>query len=293
MCLSTFIAYLEKEKHYSAHTLSAYKTDIEQYQRFLGHYRSKKIEFADHQDIRYWISALIGEGLSARTVNRKLSCLKSLYKYLLRRAFIRRNPMDKVLFLKTSDRLPVFVPEKQLNRFLDSYGFGNDYAGLRDRLMIELFYQTGIRRSELINLREVDVHLGRGVIKVFGKRRKERQIPITVSFCALIREYLQAKHQFFEGLSLPYLLLKQSGGKLTEAFVYKKVNKYLRFACTLEQRSPHILRHSFATHMLNRGADLYALKELLGHSSLAATQVYTHTSFEQLKALYQKAHPWA
>ncbi|MFC2104719.1 tyrosine-type recombinase/integrase, partial [Bacteroidota bacterium] len=203
------------------------------------------------------------------------------------------NPMNKVVSPKNSKKLPSFIEEKQINSLLDDYSFGSDFSGVRNKTIVEMFYNTGMRLSELIALKNNSIDLNKETIKVLGKRNKERILPVHPSFFKSIKEYVQTRDQEFSNLNHDYLFVTDKGDKLYEKFVYRIVNKYLNLVTTIEKKSPHILRHTFATHLLNHGADLNAIKELLGHANLAATQVYTHNTFEKLKTIYKQAHPRA
>jgi len=251
------------------------------------------INLIDEKIIREWVVYLMEKDFSSVTVNRKISTLKTYYKFLLRENKILSNPMDKVISPKVSKKLPSFVEEKQINKLLDDFSFGKDYSGVRNKTIIEMFYNTGMRLSELIGVMNSDVDLSNNTIKVLGKRNKERILPLNQDFVKDLKEYLLKREQEFNVIENNYFFLTDKGNKLYEKFVYNIVNKYLNFVTTIEKKSPHVLRHTFATHMLNNGADLNAIKELLGHSSLAATQVYTHNTFEKLKSIYKQAHPRA
>ena len=290
-----FLAYIQYEKRFSTHTCKAYQADLGQFQTFLLHtYDLKEAAVVDHQHIRAWIVELMQNGLTARSINRKLSTLKSFFQFLMKKGKLTKDPMSKVIAPKIGKRLPAFVEEQQLDYLLEDIPFGDDFVGKRDRLIMELLYQTGMRRSELINLQISDIDFQGQAIKVLGKGNKERLIPINSSVRKQIESYLACRKTTFPDiLELGQLLLTAKGKPLYPKMVYNLVKKYLSLVTTQEQRSPHVLRHSFATHLSNNGADLNAIKELLGHSSLAATQVYTHNSIERLKQIYQQAHPKA
>jgi integrase/recombinase XerC len=290
----SFLYYLRFEKRYSSHTISSYNNDLNQFIAFLNELKPGFNEkAADFRDIRAWIVSLMENGISARSVNRKITTLKSFYKYLLREQVITKNPMNKVLPPKSAKRLPDFVEQEKMETLLDGFDFGNDFSGIRNRLIIDVLYITGMRLSELIHLTDASVQLYDQTIKVLGKRNKERIIPFHQSYIKIFNDYLAIRNKTFPDGSENYFFVTDKGKQLYEKFVYRVVNKYLRFVTTMEKRSPHVLRHTFATHMLNRGADLNAIKEILGHANLSATQIYTHTTFEKLKSIYKQAHPRA
>jgi integrase/recombinase XerC len=286
-----FLDYIRFEKRYSVHTVISYSRDLDQFEIYLGEvYELNDLLEAGHQMVRSWIVKLMEVGITARTINRKLSTLKSFYKYSLRQGEITKNPMNKVVAPKTAKKLPEFVEQDKMQLLFRDDVFSDDFASLRDRLMLELLYATGIRLSELVGLKESDVSAN--AIKVLGKRNKERIIPVGNFLMELIQNYLNKKKE----ISLEqneYLLVTDRGDKLYDKFVYRKVNYYLGVITTANKKSPHVLRHTFATHMLNNGADLNAIKELLGHANLSATQVYTHNTIEKLKNVHSQAHPRA
>lgn len=291
-----FISYISKEKRFSRHTVLAYSKDLDQFRDHVcGNLEIDSVQDVDHHDVRSWIiSILEDDKLQPITVNRKISCLRSFYKYLVRNGIVKSNPMDRVTSLKTRKKLPLFLEQKQMQQLLDNMEFGDGFEGLRDKLIIELLYCTGMRRAELIGLKQSDVNFYKKELKVLGKRNKERLIPLTDSVIDIIEIYQHTRKVEFPNLeNLNVLLLNDEGGQMSDGFVYRKVNRYLRLVTTIEKKSPHILRHTFATHMLNNGADLNAIKELLGHSNLSATQVYTHNSIEKLTQIYKQAHPRA
>lgn len=292
--ITLFVQYLTFEKHFSPHTISAYRTDLEAFSKFIsGQYEIDHPRLINHQMIRSWLVQLMNEKVTARSINRKLSSLKSFYRFLMKERIVSVTPLAKVQPPKVSKRLPVFVEEQNMARLFDQEDvhFGDDYEGRRDKLLLMLFYSTGIRLSELIGLKETDVDFIRDTIKVLGKRNKERIIPVTAE---LKQELISFKHlRTVEGVHCEYLFTTQSGEKMYPKLVYNVVKKYLTQVTSIEKRSPHVLRHTFATHLLNKGADLNAIKELLGHANLAATQVYTHNSIERLKNIYKNKHPRA
>jgi integrase/recombinase XerC len=291
-----FIDYIQKEKRFSAHTVLAYSKDLDQFMHHISeNLEITSIEEVDHHDIRSWIvSILEDDKLQASSVNRKISCLRSFFKYMIRNRVVEKNPMAKITSLKTKKKLPLFLEQKQMENLLDQMEFGNDFKGVRDKLIIELLYCTGMRRAELIGLKEANVNSGRQEIKVLGKRNKERIIPLSQATLGLVGSYNALRiEEFGSDIKNEFLLIDDAGNQMSDGFVYRKVNRYLRLVTTIEKKSPHILRHTFATHMLNNGADLNAIKELLGHASLSATQVYTHNSIERLTQIYKQAHPRA
>jgi len=291
MFLERFRSYLQFEKRFSVHTTTAYVTDLQQFQSFLN-LTETDFSLASNQDVRAWLVDVLNEGASAATVNRKLSTLRTFYAFLQREKLIDSNPTLLARAPKVSRRLPVFVPENKMNDLLDGEGlFGKDFEGLRDKLVIELLFGTGIRLSELISVLVTDVDFYESAIKVLGKRNKVRIVPVSTPLLGLIKEYLSLR-QFFQNLS-PELIVTKEGKRAYPKLIYRIVKRYLDYISTSQKKSPHVLRHSFATSLLNNGADLNAIKELLGHASLAATQVYTHNSVEKLKSIYKQAHPRA
>lgn len=296
MNVELFIKYLRYEKRFSEHTIKSYETDLSQFRKFVFE-GSEEIcdEFIpEYQSVRLWISALASTGVSAVSINRKLSTLKSYCKFLMKQGVISKNPMSKVVSPKKKKRLPEFVQEDQMNKLDSKSVFSEDFAGMRDRFMLELFYNTGMRLSELINIKHGDMDEKGGTVKILGKRNKERICPINNYTINIYREYLNSKIDFgFETSNTSYLFLTDKGQKLYGNFVYRKVVHYLSLVTSIDKKSPHVLRHTFATHMLNNGADLNAIKELLGHAGLAATQVYTHNTFGKIKSIYKQAHPRA
>ena len=282
-----FTSYLQFEKRYSEHTVVAYGQDLNAFVEFA---EVKKIaEFADLSSafIRSWIVYLIEGGMKNKSVNRKLASLRTFYKWMRKEGLIDHSPMTKVQGPKNEKHLPVFAKESELLPSKIEELFSDDYSGKRDALMLELFYQTGIRLSELIGLTLKDIQGNK--IKVLGKRNKERIIPISDDLVQQIQEYLELRKEISS--KCQNLLLLDSGNKLYPTFAYRKINYYLGKVTSLDKKSPHILRHTFATHMLNRGTGLETLKDLLGHANLSATQVYTHNSFAQLNSIYSQAHP--
>jgi integrase/recombinase XerC len=284
-----YLQYLEYEKRYSPHTIAAYRRDVSCFALFL---QTNGINGSDagFRVVRRWIVSLVEEGNSSRTINRKIAVLRSYFKYLMKTGLIRVNPMDKVELLKTDKILPVFVADSKLDEMLNAADT-EDFPAMRDRMVLELFYMTGIRLSELIHLRETDVDMSGMTVKVSGKRNKERIIPLTAPFCKALQQYLALKKATFPGNGLLFML--DSGKPLYERWVQRLTNSRLGMVTTMKKRSPHVLRHSFATNILDNGAELNAIKELLGHANLAATQVYTHNSLKRIKKIYKLAHPRA
>jgi integrase/recombinase XerC len=290
--LNQYIDYLQFEKRYSKHTVVAYQKDLSQFISFcLEEKLNLDWSLVSSKDIRRWMSSLMEEGLIPKSVNRKLSSLKSFYKYLNQKQIFGNNPANMLSAPKISKSLPKFVEEKQLNRLIDEIDFGDDFEGRRNHLIIALFYHTGIRLSELIGIKIDDIDLVNSKLKVLGKRNKERIIPLHTEIVKLTTTYLKTRASQFQGLTIPNLFVTQKQKKLYPKLVYNIVNQSINLVSTIEKKSPHVLRHSFATHMLNKGADLNAIKELLGHANLAATQIYTHNSFEKLKQVYKMSHP--
>ncbi len=291
--INNFLRYLTYERRYSAHTLTAYEADLAQFEAYLQEtYSLSDTAAVTHLHLRSWVLSLVEGGLTPRSVNRKLATLRSYYKFLLKREVIRQDPTLKVRAPKIQKGLPHFVQEVEMDRLLDNIPFPDNFEGWRDRLVLELLYGTGIRLSELLQLRVAQVNLHEGVIKVLGKRNKERVIPMAKPLQALIGKYLLCKNSTFSDSS-NHLLVTDKGEQAYPMFVYRLVRKYLGTFTSSEKQSPHVLRHTFATHLLNHGADLNAVKDLLGHSSLAATQVYTHNSMEKLRKVFEQAHPKA
>ena len=288
-----FLQYIQYIKHYSPHTVCSYQKDLEQFFLYCSADAGMDETSIDHHAIRRWIVALMDSGLTARTVNRKISALKAYFRYLLKEGILVSNPASRVLAPKQSKKLPVFVHENQMDALLDTISFGDDFNGLRNRTIIETFYQTGARRAELINLKVTDVDLSGLQIRVLGKRNKERIIPLSQGFSAALEKYIQEREKEYPGNTADWLFLTSAGKKVYPRLIHRIVTYFLSLVTTADKKSPHVLRHTFATHLLNQGADLNAIKELLGHSSLAATEVYTHNSFEKLKSVYKQAHPRA
>ena len=290
--VETFLKYLSFEKRYSQHTVEAYRKDLQQFTAYLASdFEINDLLQVKHPQIRGWVVTLMDDGLSPKSVNRKLATLKSFYKFLLAREYLEVNPTNQIKPLKTQKDLPSFMKEEEITNLLDRVDFSADFSGQRDKLLLELLYSTGIRLAELQGLKETDVNVYEKTIRVLGKRNKERIIPVGNSLIQLIGNYKNLKKEM--GMNEGRLLVTDAGEKLYPMFIYRKVKAYLSAVTTLSKKSPHVMRHTFATHLLNKGADLNAVKDLLGHTSLAATQVYTHNSIEKLKAAFDQAHPKA
>ncbi len=291
--IGSFLQFLEFEKRYSAHTVTSYQTDLNQFISYLDSQNfNVAINNATHNEVRSWMVHLMQEGKAPASINRKIASLRTYYKFLLSREEISANPMERIKPVKNRKMLPEFIQEKDIIQVLDHSIFPDGFPGLRDMLVFELFYGTGIRLSELIHLKEVDVSFNKKQIKVLGKRNKERIIPINDNLAQLIEGYKKLKKTTFESEHLDNLIVTNDGRQAYPMFINRLVKKYLNLL-NVGKRSPHVLRHSFATHLLNKGADLNAVKDLLGHSSLAATQVYTHNTIEKLKKVFELAHPKA
>jgi integrase/recombinase XerC len=286
-----FLNYLRFEKRYSPHTVQSYSTDIRQFSLFAEDFTGKGNLCKDGKIIRLWLAQLMSDGVTPRSVNRKITALRSFYKFLVREKRISSNPMDRIQGPRVSHRLPSFVEEKQMDMLFDEVDFGEDYPGIRNRLIVAMLYHTGMRLSELTGIRDGDIRLAELTIRVLGKRNKERILPLTVGLKELITRYLELREVSFP--AAPSFFLTDKGKPVYSKLVYRVVNKALDSVTTLSKKSPHVIRHTFATHMLNRGADLNAIKELLGHANLAATQVYTHNTFDKLRKVYKRAHPRA
>ena len=296
MEIKMFTEYLRLERRSSEHTVKSYETDLLQFRDFIcGNSKSISCsEYFTDRNVRMWMMNLKENGLSSRSINRKLSSLKAFANYLKKVGKMDRNPMAKISSQKTSKRLPEFVAENDMNKMTTEDFYPEGFVGKRDEFMVELFYATGMRLSELINLKHLDFMPAERQVKVFGKRSKERICPLNDYIINRYNEYLeQKKEQGFDVSSQAWLLVTDRGEKLYDKFVYRKITHYLGEVTSIDKKSTHVLRHTFATQMLNNGADLNSIKELLGHASLSATQVYTHNTFEKLKTVYKQAHPRA
>ncbi len=292
--VESFFRYLQYEKRTSRHTLTSYKNDIGQLTGFLTEtFELDTPAAADYGMLRAWIIHLMESGLKPPSINRKIATLRTFYKFLLREQYIGKNPMQKIRILKTAKRLPAFVQEKEMKQVLDQTPFGTDFTALRDRLVLELLYATGMRLSELISIKDSAIDWHNGTVKVLGKRNKERVIPFPKTVVPFIRRYVDERNKCFGVPKHGHLLVTEKGEPCYPMLIYRIVRHYLGMGTTSSKRSPHVLRHTYATHLLNNGAEINAVKDLLGHSSLAATQVYTHNSIEKLKKAYEQAHPKA
>jgi integrase/recombinase XerC len=272
----------------------SYLNDLDQFYSFLSSLGLPEdpVQVTSY-DIRAWIVSMLDSSYSAISVHRKISCLRVFYRYLRKEGVIKSDPLEKIVLPKRKKSLPVFIEEEALTQLLDNYSFGDGFTGIRNRTIIELLYLTGMRRSELIGLRDNDLDLSEGSVKVTGKRNKQRIIPLVKPFIKRLEEYVKVRNESIMPEKNGWFFITDKGNKLYDKYVYNTVNSYLAMVTTIEKKSPHVLRHTFATHMLNRGADLNSIKELLGHANLSATQIYTHNTFEKLKKVYKQAHPRA
>ncbi len=290
MLIASFLAYLLHEKNYSKHTIKAYETDLIMFKDFCEiEFEIDAIETVHYNYIRSWIVSMVNQGISNRTINRKTSSLKTFYKFLQKTEVISVNPLSKHKSLKVQKKSQIPFTPKEVDAVLEDLVDENDFTALRNKLMVELFYATGLRRIELINIQLKDVDLSNKLIKVLGKRNKERYVPILPSVGNTLTSYLKLRSTI--KVKEEALFITDKGVKVYETLVYRVINSYFSKVSTKVKKSPHILRHTFATQLLNQGADLNSVKELLGHSSLAATQVYTHNNLEEMKKMFNKAHP--
>jgi len=290
--LNAFLSYLQFEKRYSAHTITAYSNDLIQFFDFIeSQYDKFELEQVSGTMVRTWLASLKEAELTGKSLNRKISSLKSFFKFQIQKGLLTKSPMETVTSPKISKRLPAFVAENDIEQLLLNLSFAEGWKGFTEKMVIQLFYATGMRLSELIQCKQNNVDLGKKQIKVLGKGNKERILPINAELALELKKYIQQKPAEAEGV--PNLFVNEKGKPLQPRAVYTFVKFYLSQVTTLQKKSPHVLRHSFATHLMNNGADLNAVKELLGHSSLAATQVYTHNTIEKLKEVFAKAHPKA
>ena len=294
MLIEKFIDYLQIEKNYSSNTLSAYKKDLIEFKNFINENFDKyPIEHAKYKAIRLWIVELVNKNLSNRSINRKVSSLKSFYKFLVKTDTIGSSPLLAHSPLKQSKKIQVPFSKEEINSLLDSDSFKDDFRGVLQKTIITFFYFTGVRRIELINIKESDINMDSSTIRIMGKRSKERIIPMLPKLKKSIIDYLNLRSQEFNRQTLKYLFVSKSGSQLSEKYVYRTVNEYFKLVSPKVKKAPHVLRHSFATHLINEGADINSVKELLGHSSLSATQVYSHTSMERIKEVFKNSHPRA
>ena len=287
-----FKDYLQMQKNYSLHTVKAYVKDIEEFDSYNKiHFEQDSIDIVGYSQIRSWIVSLIDGNISASSVNRKISSLKSYYKFLLRIKQIEQSPLLKHKALKTPKKIQIPFSEKEVDLVLNQIIYPDGFEGIRDKLIIDMFYTTGIRRAELINLKLSSIDINSNTLKVIGKRNKERILPLLPIIISQIKMYIIQRNAIQDIKNTEQLFLTQKGVKLNDSLVYRLINMYFSTISEKVKKSPHILRHTFATHLLNNGADLNSVKELLGHSSLASTQVYTHSSLSELKKVYSDAHP--
>ncbi len=291
MSIQSFVDYLSLEKNYAAHTVAAYRKDVEDFQSFLlTNFSDDNLAEVNYAQIRSWIIELVDSGLSNRSINRKTSSLNTYYKFLIKIGDVADSPLAKHKALKVQKKVHIPFSEQEIEAVLNSAAT-HDFEAMRNKLIVELLYSTGVRRSELINLKLKDIDFEQQQIKVLGKRNKERYIPLLTTVQETLKSYLEMRKALPQIKAPGFLFLTQKGAQIYAALVYRIINTYFSEFSSKVKKSPHILRHSFATHLLNHGADLNAVKELLGHSSLAATQVYTHNNISELKKVYAKAHP--
>lgn len=288
--INAFLEYLSLEKQYSKHTIQAYRTDLLAFKDFcITEYNQENVQEVNYAQVRSWIVSLVEQNISNNSINRKVSSLKSFYKFLQKTGQIKTNPLNKHKALKVQKKVQIPFTSKEINLVIQDIEKEQDFTSVRNKLIVELFYSTGIRRSELINIKETDINFPEQTIKILGKRNKERLAPILDSVNQTLIKYLELKKQYHNKEDV--LLITGKGNKLYETLVYRVINSYFSKVSSKVKKSPHILRHSFATHLLNEGANLNSVKELLGHSSLASTQVYTHNSLDAIKKVYNNAHP--
>lgn len=291
--IDSFVKYLQFEKRVSSNTVIAYRSDLDQFQNFLEHFSpGTSAEDADHGSVRSWVIQLVESDIDAISVNRKIACLRSYYKFLLKQEVIIKDPTSKIKILKAKKKLPSFVKEGDMTTLLDHASFEDSLDGWRNKLILELFYATGIRLSELIHLKESSIDFNNHTIKVLGKRNKERIVPFPESVVSVLEKYRAIRNQCVEIKDHGFLFVTDKGDPCYPMMIYRIVKRHLAGTST-DKRSPHVLRHTYATHLLDKGAEINAVKDLLGHSSLAATQVYTHNSLEKLKKVFDQAHPKA
>ena len=294
MIIKKFIDYLNLEKSYSPNTINAYQRDLNDFKNFIkSNFDNINIEDSNYSIIRSWIVELVNNGNSNRTVNRKISSLKSFFKFLIKTDSIKSSPLEEHMPLKQKKKIQVPFSKEEITSLLDSDYFPNTYRGLLQKTVISFFYFTGVRRIELIELKESNLDLKSQTVKVLGKRNKERLIPLLPKISILLHEYITERNNIISNFNHDLVFLSKKGDKLSEKFVYRTVSDYFKLVSSKTKKAPHVLRHSFATHLINEGADINSVKELLGHASLSATQIYTHTSMEKIKEVFQKSHPRA
>ncbi len=290
-CQESFISYLKYEKRYSSHTTTAYNKDLDQFVLFctemVGEFNIREI---DSGVLRKWVLSLMNEGYQPQSIKRKVSSVKAFFRFLMKNEIIETNPFIDVPLPKVRKKLPYFLNESSLHHLLDDGFFPDDFEGVRDKLIITLLYGTGIRRAELLQLKDNSFDRKNKLVRVMGKRRKERIVPYPESVNFVLEQYIEIRNREI-GTSRDALLVTEKGEPVYEKLIYRTVQKYLEQVTSLEKKSPHVIRHSYATHLLNRGADLNAVKELLGHANLSATQIYTHMTFEKIQKVYKQAHP--
>jgi integrase/recombinase XerC len=290
--ISAFNEHLKFEKRYSVHTVRSYHDDLIQFRDYLvTSFGSMNLDEISAAIVRSWLASLKNGGLESRSINRKISTLKSFFKFIIRSGKLSKNPLSTIVSPKVSKRLPAFVEERDMSTLFNHVEFEEGWNGYTGRLAMQMLYELGLRLSELVNCLESQIDFGNRQVKILGKGNKERIIPVNATLLAEIREYIKKKPAELEVCDRNYLLVNEKGKKLYSKFIYRLTTKYLPEVTTVKKKSPHILRHSFATHLMNNGAELNAVKELLGHASLAATQVYTHNTIEKLKNVHKKAHP--
>jgi len=286
-----FISYLRFEKRYSAHTLTAYEHDLYQFNEYLtAEFTSIDLKDITHFHIRGWLAGMKTDKQTARTINRKISSLNSFYKYMLLHGIVDKNPVRQLHAQRLPERLPIYLKETETAHLLEEVQFEEGFKGFTDRMICELLYATGMRRNELQQLKEKDIEWSLRQIRILGKGNKERLVPVSGAQLDTVREYMEEKRKL-PAYNDIYLLNMETGTQLYAVYIYRTVRKYLGLTTTLQKKSPHVLRHTFATHLLNNGANIQAIKDLLGHSSLAATQVYTHNNIDKLKEIHKKNHP--
>ena len=294
MIIKKFIDYLNLEKSYSPNTINAYQRDLNDFKNFIkSNFDNINIEDSNYSIIRSWIVELVNNGNSNRTVNRKISSLKSFFKFLIKTDSIKSSPLEEHMPLKQKKKIQVPFSKEEITSLLDSDYFPDTYRGLLQKTVISFFYFTGVRRIELIELKESNLDLKSQTVKVLGKRNKERLIPLLPKISILLQEYITERNNIISNFNHDLVFLSKKGDKISEKFVYRTVSDYFKLVSSKTKKAPHVLRHSFATHLINEGADINSVKELLGHASLSATQIYTHTSMEKIKEVFQKSHPRA